>query len=370
MDQSPFPIDLLETPAILIDLAVLDANIARMQALADARQLSLRPHIKTHKSVALANRQLAAGASGVAVAKLSEAEVMAEAGITDIQIANQIVGRSKIERLAALSERVALSTAVDSLENVLQMDDIFTAHGLVANVLIEVDSGLHRAGLSQWTEILDLAKEISHRPHCKFVGLMTHAGHAYAARSIEEVKSIAKREGSLLADLGERLRNEGFIVPIVSAGSTPTAYWVAQVPGITELRVGNYIFNDAIQVALGVAQWTDCALSVLTTVTSVHTDRVVIDAGSKVFSSDCGAHGSTLLSGFGQVIERALTVTRLSEEHGVVQLSRSGDFQIGDRIHIIPNHACPVMNLAQKAWLVQSGMVVDAIEIEARGMTE
>ncbi len=369
MPRFPFPIDELDTPAILIDVEILDTNITRMQALANTYGIALRPHIKTHKSIELTKRQLKAGACGIAVAKLSEAEVMADAGITDIQIANQIVGKQKVERLAALASRTTISCAVDSAENVLQIAEIFGRFGLSIPLFIEIDSGLHRAGLVDFPEILRLAKLIQSSGHTKFAGLLTHAGHAYAARDHTQLKQIANAEGSLLVSVAESLRHEGIDTHTVSVGSTPTAKWAASTPGVTELRVGNYIFNDAIQVSLGVAQWNECALSVLTTITSVHEDRFVLDAGSKVFSSDAGAHGSARLSGFGQIVGMPLTISRLSEEHAVVAMSRPQKLSVGERLRVIPNHACPVMNLARHAWLVCSGEVIGEVAVDAAAMT-
>ncbi len=369
MSSFPFPIERLDTPAILIDSELLGRNIREMQLLADRHGIGLRPHVKSHKSIALANRQIAAGAIGIAVAKLGEAEIMAEVGISDIQVANQVVGRIKIERMISLAKKITISCAVDSLDNLKELGELFGAHGLVANVLIEIDTGLHRSGLSRWEEILELAQAASASPHISLFGLMTHAGHAYAAQDQATRQRIGIDEGNQLVAFAERLRHESIAAPVISAGSTPTAQFVAATPGLTELRVGNYLLNDAIQVALGVAEWERCALSVLTTVISVHPDRLVIDAGSKVFSSDAGAHGSSLLSGYGQVVGLSATVTRLSEEHGVIVGEFAHLTKVGDRLRVIPNHACPVMNLAESAWLVESGSVIDKLEIDARAKT-
>lgn len=369
MPRFPFPIDELDTPAILIDIEVLDGNIARMQALADNHGIALRPHIKSHKSIELTRRQLKAGACGIAVAKLGEAEVMAAAGITDIQIANQIVGKQKIERLVALASRTTVSCAVDSPENVRQIEEIFHHYGLSIPLFIEIDSGLHRAGIVNFPEILQLANLIQSSSHTRFAGLLTHAGHAYAASDQTQLEQIALAEGAFLVSIAESLRDEGIEIPTISVGSTPTARWAVSTTGVTELRVGNYIFNDAIQVSLGVASWNECALSVLTTITSVHENRFVLDAGSKVFSSDSGAHGSTRLSGFGQIVGMPLTISRLSEEHAVVEASLPQRLSVGERLRVIPNHACPVMNLVRHAWLVRSGEVIGEVSVDAAAMT-
>ena len=294
---------------------------------------------------------------------------MAAGGISDIQIANQVVGRAKIERMAALAEKIRISCAVDSIDNLREIDGICRAYGLQVRALIEIDTGLHRSGLSRWEDILPLARTAEDAGNISFDGLMTHAGHAYAATDQHALERIGLAEGKIMADLANRLRSEGFDVPVVSVGSTPTAKYAATVPGVTELRVGNYIFNDAMQVSLGVAEWGQCALSVLATVISVHADRMIIDAGSKTFSSDAGAHGSTRLSGFGQVVGLPLTITRLSEEHGVIQGKFPDPLKVEEKLRIIPNHACPVMNLAESAWVVESGSVIERITVDARAKT-
>lgn len=356
----------LDTPAVLIEQAILDSNILRMQQLANNHGLQLRPHVKTHKSVVLARKQIAAGAIGIAVAKLSEAEVFASNGFTDIQIANQVVGQQKIERLARLAQRVDISCAVDSVEHIQAISNVFSSIGLTANLFIEVDTGLRRAGVADYTDASRLAQRMSETGSVRLAGLLTHAGHAYAAKSYDEVRLVAQREGEQTVRWAQQLRSEGFDIPTVSVGSTPTSATVAQVLGVTELRVGNYIFNDMIQVALGVATQSQCALSVLSSVTSVHPDRIVIDAGSKVFSSDSGAHGTALVAGFGKILGEIGNLSRLSEEHGVIEFNSPHPYHVGQKIRIIPNHACPVMNLAQAAYLIDRENVIEMLPIDAQ----
>ncbi len=364
----PFPLELVDTPAILVERSVLTDNIARMQQFAQTCGVQLRPHIKTHKSVQLAMLQLKAGAAGIAVAKISEAEVMAKAGISDIQIANQIVGPSKAAKLLDLSRIARVCCAVDNVRNATELSDIFAGQGLQLDVLVEVDTGLHRCGLSDIIEIVTLSRQIVKLPGLRLIGVMTHAGHAYGARSPEEVADIGRHEGNFLVEAAAAIRGAGIPVGTISVGSTPTATFAASVHGVTELRVGNYIFNDRMQVVLGVATIAQCALSVFATVISVPAgNRVVIDAGSKVFSSDAGAHGRASLTGFGQVLGKQATVTRLSEEHGVIE-SEPALFRLGEKIKIVPNHACAVMNQLDCAYLIDNGQVVDLIDIDARGM--
>ncbi|HVP07472.1 MAG TPA: alanine racemase [Candidatus Acidoferrum sp.] len=364
----PFSLEFVDTPAILIERPVLNDNVARMQQHASQCGVKLRPHIKTHKSVQLTRLQLEAGAVGIAVAKITEAEVMARAGVNDIQIANQVVGPMKAAKLLELSRIVNVSCAVDSFQNASELSNLFTRQGRQLDVLVEVDTGLHRCGLSDISAIVTLCQQIVMLRGLRLIGVMTHAGHAYGARSLDELAEIGRQEGKFLVEAAGVIRDAGITVDTVSVGSTPTASYAAAVEGVTELRVGNYIFNDRMQLALGVATNDQCALSVLATVISVPAaDRAVIDAGSKVFSSDAGAHGRASLVGFGLILGKKATVTRLSEEHGVIE-STPGLFRLGEKVRIIPNHACAVMNQLDFAYLVDSGQVVDRISIDARGM--
>lgn len=358
-----------DTPALLIDDAVLERNLVRMQALANQFGVGLRPHIKTHKMPQLAIRQVTGGAQGIAVAKLSEAEAMARHGLDNIQIANQIVGSQKIARMRALAHRVRLSCAVDSPLQVREISQAFEQAVRPIELLIEIDTGLHRCGLTNADDVIDLAKCILASPGVRLAGLMTHAGHAYATvGDPEKRRAIAQEEGSTLTSLAAKLRDVGIKLEVISVGSTPTAGDVVQVPGISELRVGNYVFNDMIQVALGVAALEDCALTVLATVISVPSeDRIVIDAGAKALSLDLGAHGVTAVRGYGKVLGHDTSVlARLSEEHGVITHA-GAKFQIGQRLRIVPNHACATVNLYDRAFLLRGDEVVDQYRIEARG---
>ncbi len=196
---------------------------------------------------------------------------------------------------------------------------------------------------------------------------MTHAGHAYGAKSNKELQDIGQSEGKILVEYAHKLKNYGFEMKIISVGSTPTAKYCSKINGVTELRVGNYIFNDLTQVSLGVANINHCALSVLATMISKPSARrVIIDAGSKALALDQGAHGNTRLSGYGHIIETGDTITRLSEEHGIIDNPR-GKYNIGDSIRIIPNHACTVMNLFDFAYLVDGEKVIRKYKIAARG---
>lgn len=371
MAESPGYLEDLDTPALVIDREILEQNLGDMQRLAEVAGVQLRPHIKTHKSSFLARKQAALGACGVAVAKLSEAAVMLDAGITDIQISNEVVGAKKIGRLVELSQKATVSCAIDSLENAAELSNAFEQAGRKLAVLIEVDTGLHRCGLEGTDEIGRLYAQASAMSGLNVKGIMTHAGHAYAAKSEAEVREIGLAEGERMVELAEHLRSSGMRVEFVSVGSTPTARFSAGIKGVTELRVGNYIFNDMIQVALGTVPVERCALTVLATVISVHSNgRVVIDAGSKALTTETGAHGNTLVRGFGCILtEPQAVVTRLSEEHGI--LENSGRlFKIGEKIRIVPNHACAVVNLFDSAALVDPHGLEEILVLDARGCSQ
>ena len=358
----------IDTPALLIDDEILERNLLSMQSLADRFSVKLRSHVKTHKIPALAQRQISAGAVGIAVAKLSEAEVMANHGISDIQIANQVIGTQKVTRLRELARRARVSCAVDNVEQVNELAGAFSSESRPLDLLIEIDTGLHRCGLSDPGQIHELARKIKSCPGVRLLGLMTHAGHAYATVGHPEKRhEIAREEGEKLVAIAKRLRSDGIDIETVSVGSTPTASEVVRVPGVTELRVGVYIFNDMIQVALGVSTISDCALSVLATVISVPADdRAVIDAGSKALSLDLGAHGTTSVSGYGKIVGRDAQLSRLSEEHGVIT-QRGETLRIRERVRIIPNHSCATVNLYDRAYLVRQGAVIDELKVQARG---
>ncbi len=359
----------IETPALLIEKSVMERNIREMQKLADAAKINLRPHIKTHKSVYLARKQIKEGAVGIACAKTSEAEVFAKAGFKDIQIANIVVGKEKIACLFKLSLLTdALSCCVDSVEGARRLSEVFSKSKKPLKVLLMIDCGYQRCGLSEIDEIIYLAAVVQKLEGLDLKGITTHAGQAYAAKSSDEREKIALKEGKFLVYVAEKLRDKGLKIEEVTVGSNPTARTVAKVKGITELRTGNYIFNDMIQVSLGTVSVDKCALSVLAQVISVPSYvRAIIDAGSKSLSSDQGAHGNKTLTGYGKIIGKKSKLARLSEEHGIIERKDEEPFKIGEKIRIIPNHACATNAMFEKAYLVDCGKVTSEIDIEAIG---
>ncbi len=361
----------LDTPAILIDLDVVSQNLTWMQQKADKYGVALRPHIKTHKVPELALMQTRLGAVGVTVAKISEAEVMTAAGLDDIFVANQVVTKAKLNRLVALSSKVKISVGLDSVTAARNLSNVFSAAGLAIDYLVEIDSGLNRCGVLPGTTAVELFQAVDSLPALKFKGIFTHAGQVYGSGSLREVMAVSILESELMAETASGFNHLGVPVEIISVGSTPTMkVWQGQKE-INEIRPGNYIFNDAMQVALGVAEPEECGLTVLATVISRPVkQRAVIDAGSKVFALDKGVHGKDMISGFGMVLGRAATLERLSEEHGIMSVDPSENLEVGDTVRIIPNHACTVVNLFDRAYGIRDGEVVEEFKIAARGKTQ
>lgn len=359
-----------DTPAIVVDLPGVQQNIREMAAFAQAHGVSVRPHIKTHKSGRLAQLQLAAGAAGVTVAKVGEAEAMAAAGVDDIFIAYQVVGPAKLRRVMDLARRVRLSLGIDSLAGAALLSGAAQAAGLTLPVLIEVDTGLGRCGLLPGEPVLSLARQVQRLPGLRLQGLVTHAGHAYKALDPAERKRIGRNEGEALVETAALLRREGMAVETLSVGSTPTAQVAGAVPGITEIRPGTYIFYDTMQVALGVVPLERCAAAVVSRIISRPApDRAVIDAGSKVLALDQGAHGVSGVQGYGRVLGHpGAVVERLSEEHGVVRLPPESPLAVGDHLVIIPNHICPVINLVGEFWVKEGDQLLGCWPAEARGL--
>lgn len=359
----------LATPCALVDLDRLNRNLECMARLAREAGVALRPHAKTHKTVEIARRQLDLGAVGVTVATLGEAQALADGGIEDIRVARPVVGGSSIARLLNLSRRIRVSAIVDSMAGAEALSAAFAEAGSRLDVLLKVDVGLRRCGvLPSSPEGLALARRIVELPGLNFRGLLTHAGQAYGAGSPAEVAEIGRLEGELMAAFAERLRVEGVEVAEVSVGSTPTVPYSARVAGVTEIRPGNYVFYDRIQVSLGAASLDDCALTVLAMVISrPASDRAVLDTGSKSLGLDMGAHGREGVDGYGQILAglegmepmAGAVIERLSEEHGVARLSPNNSLQVGEPVRIAPNHACPVANYFSRLAVVQEKQVVD-----------
>ena len=364
-------IEHLDTPSLLIDADLLERNVLDISSFAKEAGITWRPHIKTHKSVEIAKLQMKYGATGITVAKISEAEVMAFSGISNILIAYPVSSPQKIARLLKLLEMTSVIGTIDSWEQAMLLHDALVDRSAMLEVWIKINSGLNRCGVEPGEETLALAKKIQSLSTLKLTGLYTHAGHAYAAKNAREIESIALSEAESVVSSAELCESEGIKITHRSVGSTPTFRISGKVKGITEVRPGNAIFYDAIQVGLGVAPIDRCALTVLSSVVGVYRDRIVFDAGSKSLSLDKGAHGNNTVNGHGHVINhKNIVLERLSEEHGIAPLSGESSLCLTDKVQVIPNHACTVMNLFDRVFVHKQGMIIDEWKIDARGKNQ
>jgi len=348
----------IETPALVVDLDRLQANVDHMAGLVSARGLGLRPHAKTHKCLEIAEMQLRAGASGLTVATLSEAQVFVSAGFTDLLVAYPVypVG-AKAERLRRLLDSAHLRVGVDNEAGAAAI--AAAAPGRDVQVVLEVDSGQHRTGVLP-PEVVQLAR-MCDSLGLSVVGVFTHGGHSY--KDPAATHGAAQDEGAALAEACDSLRAAGFDIAVVSAGSTPTTG--AERPAqLTEERPGSYVFYDRQQLALGACTSDQLTLSVAATVVSVHGDRFVVDAGSKALAAD----RPDWLQGHGWVpaLGADATVVTLSEHHGIVT-GAAAQPAVGDVVHVVPNHVCTVVNLFDEYVVVRAGEVVDRWPVAARG---
>ena len=342
----------LDTPVPVIDLEVVEQNLKRMQDYADTHGIALRPHIKTHKLPVFAKYAMELGAVGITCQKLGEAEVMAEAGLDDILISYPLIGAEKARRLAALTAKAKMRVAID---NMLALETLAHAASTAQSpigVLVEFDSGQKRTGVVTVAEALSLIAAVKAVPGLRFDGLMTYRNTALTGPFIQAVKDA------------------GIDLPIVSSGGTPGWDRTHETPGITEMRVGTYIYNDRMMVEAEAATLADCALQVIATVISrPEPDRAVIDCGSKTLSSDPMPGGK--VPGFGLILDYPdAVIERLTEEHGMVDLSQCElKPKIGERLHILPNHVCVVTNLHNEVVVTRRGLVEGTWPVPARGLT-
>lgn len=372
MTEIGLAVEELDTPCVIIDLDKMKANIDRVVGFATQHGVKYRPHTKTHKIPAIAHLQLAAGASGITVARPGEAEVMAAAGIDDIFIAHIVVGAGKIRRMAALARRVRLAVGVDNLDQARMLSQVFRYEAAPLDVMIEIDTGHLRAGV-QPPAAPALAAQIARLPGLRVRGIFTHEGHDYYARSLDELATIAANAQQQMVTAGRQVSEVLGYRCWVSIGSTPSLASHVLLEGIDEIRPGTCVFYDAAQAGvLGHTDW--CAATVMATVISTPAaDRAVVDAGSKTLTSD-RREGESLLAtrGYGIIVGHPdLEIARLSEEHGVIVGAGAGHrFKVGDRVRIIPNHICTVINLRDHVYGVRDGRVEVIWEVAARGRSQ
>lgn len=364
-------LDELPTPALLVDLDRLEANLRRMQARCDRLGVALRPHAKTHKCLEVARRQRELGARGLTVSTLAEARAFADGGFDDLTWAFPVIP-SRLPEAVELARRVTLRLTLDAPEALAAVEEAARGAGLRLHVHLEVDCGDHRSGVDPGSDgAVDLARALAASEHAVFDGLLTHSGHAYRARSRAEAAAVAEEERAVMVGLAKRLRGEGIDVPTVSVGSTPAMAAAEDLTGVTEARPGNYAYFDLTQVAIGSCGVADCALTVLATVVSSRPagprkGHAVIDAGALALSKDPGPE-DVEPSGFGRVyrtldgvaLDPHLHVASISQEHGVL----SAPLPPGTRIRVLPNHSCLTNACFDQVHAVRGREVVDTWKV-------
>ncbi len=356
----------LDTPAILIDLDIMDRNLEKLAGYSREHGLRVRPHTKTHKIPALARKQIELGATGLTVAKVGEAEIMLAAQPSDILVAFPTIGAKKLQRLMQVARQTAVTMSLDSLVVAQQLSEAARGQHVEIGVLAEVDVGLGRVGVAPGPALLELIQGITRLPSLRFDGIAFYPGQVKSldAEGQQALKKIADLLENTLSDLDRA----GFTPRIVSGGSTPTLFHSHHLPGVNEVRPGTYIFNDRNTVLSGACALEDCAASILVTVVSTaKAGQMIVDGGSKTFSSDRPTAGSEV--SFGHVVEEPQAVfARMNEEHGFVDIRKADRrFEVADRIRIIPNHICVAMNLHECVYGVRGGVVEQAWRVEARG---
>lgn len=350
------------TPALLVDLDAMEANITLMAEFFKSRSAGLRPHFKTHKSPIIAKKQIEAGAIGITCAKLSEAEVLLDAGISSILIANQVVEPIKIMHMAQLARRNQLIVAVDSVENVRMISKLASEAGSEIDALVEVNVGLNRSGVEPGTAALDLAKLVHELPGIRFMGVLGYEGHAVLEPDAEVRASRVEKAMSALVHSSKMIREAGIPVEIVSAGGTGTYDLTGDYPGITEVEAGSYLFMDTRYQYLELPFRP--SVTIMATVISIPTnERAIIDTGMKSISTDNGL--PIVVSPVG------VKLVALSEEHGKLEVDPSQvNLQIGNRVEIIPSHICTTVNLHDRYYGLRGNQVESIWPISGRGKSQ
>ncbi len=356
----------IPTPALTIDLGVMERNLGRMSERCREQRLGLRPHIKTHKTPEVARMQMDRGAMGLTVAKVGEAEVMAAAGFDDLLLAYPVWGADNLRRLGAVARQRRMLLSLDNASTAHELSRAMTAQGASIGVLVEFDAGLGRCGLEPGPDCVSLAKAINALPGLRFRGLMTYFGSIWGPE--EDRRAEAERVAARVARALSAFDAARMPVEIVSGGSTPSAPLAGGIPGITEIRPGTYVYNDLNTYYQGVCKLEDCAARVLTTVVSTAVPgRAIIDAGSKTFSSDL--LGSGPKSGYGYVVEAPdAKLIKLNEEHAYLDITGSAHpFRVGEVLTVIPNHVCTCVNMHDEVFLHRGGEAAGCWRVAARG---
>ena len=366
-DHLPSDLAAMETPALVVDLDRLDANLSRAAEYAASHGLALRPHVKTHKSPYVAAAQLRLGAKGLTCATPREAEVMAEVS-DDVLLAYPPLGRARARRIAALPPSLRLIVALDSEQAASELARAARDARREIGVYVELDLGMHRVGTPTVDGAVALARHVSESDGLTFEGIAFYPGHI--RQPMPEQDAALETLDTTLARALERFHEAGLPPRVVSGGSTPTLWRTHEVPGVTEIRPGTYVFNDRQTVATGACGWDDCALTILATVVSTAIPgQAVIDAGTKALGRE---PMNDPAAGFGQLLDRPnVVVARMSEEHGMLDLADSGwRPTVGDVVQVVPNHVCVAVHLQDVMYGVRGGHLERSWPIAARGRVQ
>jgi D-serine deaminase-like pyridoxal phosphate-dependent protein len=351
------PLADVDTPALVLDRAASDRNLARMADFFRDRPAKLRPHFKNHKCVSLARRQLAAGAVGMTCAKLSEAEVLVEHGFRDVLVANQVVGDAKTARLARLAAQATVGVAIDCLQQAEAISDAATAVGSVVNLLVEVDIGMGRCGVAPGEPAVELAQRVAGLPGVRLAGLQAYEGHLVNVLDRDERRLRARAAMQLAVDTRRMLEAAGIAIQCVSGCSSATYDSTGTMKGVDEVQAGTYATMDRQYQRL--APEFEIALAIQARVISRPApSKAVLDVGVKGAGSEFGVPAV-------RDVPQAEISSFLSEEHAVVK--NIPDWKIGELVHLIPSHACTTCNLHRELVVYEGDRVVDVWPIEASG---
>lgn len=342
----------IETPALLLDIDIFNENVNRIMERLKNKKVKLRPHFKTHKCTEISKILIARGAKGITCSKLSEAEVLAEAGIHDILIANQIVDPVKIERLTKLCMKSKITVCVDCVENIYKLSEIAKKNGVLLFCLVEFDLGMARCGVGTFEEVLELARTIKSSDNLKLEGIQAYAGHNSHQTDKQKREETAKNLENKVAELKKYLSDNNIRINQVSGGSTGTSYIDADSDTYTELQAGSFVYMDQEYIRMDTGY--NCALTVLSSVISVHKDRIVTDAGAKSCSIEQGPP---------TVKELPEAKIAMSEEHGTIKV-KDHSYKLMDKITYIPTHCCTTINLYNKMYIVKGDTVLDIYKVD------
>lgn len=349
----------IDTPAVIVDVDKMISNIKEMSDYAKKYNVKLRPHTKTHQIPEIAKIQLSYGANGICCQKVSEAEIMYENGITDILIPTQIIGQPKISRLFELAQKCKITTAVDSLDSVIQLDKYANKKDGEFNVIVEIDIGGGRCGMPI-QKTLKFVNKITQLKGINVEGLMCYEGQAYNIFDHKKREITVNKIVNKIVDIAKDIKNSGIEIKEISVGSTPSAKISAKIDGVTEIRPGNYVFYDYMQVERDVIKQERCATTVITTVISKpNTKTAVVDAGKKSLCNDTGLLNHKIVGHDGKI-------KQMWEEHSAIDFQRNNSLKVGDKIEIIPYHVCTCVNMFNQLIGIKNNRIESKWKIAGR----